>query len=75
MTDLQRPRPVPGPPRQPGPAEGPPAVQRHTAAAPGTGDDAPPLAELARRPTAEHVAAFEREHARLRRELGTIDPL
>jgi len=34
-----------------------------------------PLADLASRPVAEHVAVFEAEHARLQRELGTIDQL
>jgi hypothetical protein len=31
--------------------------------------------DLADRPVAEHVAVFEAEHARLQRELGTIDQL
>jgi hypothetical protein len=30
---------------------------------------------LADRPVVEHVAVFEDEHARLQRELGTIDEL
>jgi hypothetical protein len=34
-----------------------------------------PFAGLADRPVAEHVAAFEAEHARLQRELSTIDQL
>ncbi len=80
MTDPTRPRPVPGPPR-PGrwggpapvpaaavPAEPPPAG---TSAA----GEAAPFADLASRPVAEHVAVFEAEHARLQRELGTIDQL
>ncbi len=33
------------------------------------------FSDLARQPVAEHVAAFEAEHARLQRELGTIDQL
>jgi hypothetical protein len=33
------------------------------------------FAGLAQRPVAEHVAVFEDEHARLQRELGTIDRL
>jgi hypothetical protein len=33
------------------------------------------LAGLADRPVAEHVAVFEAEHDRLRRELSTIDQL
>jgi hypothetical protein len=31
--------------------------------------------DLDQRPVAEHVAVFEAEHARLERELGTIDRL
>jgi hypothetical protein len=38
-------------------------------------DDAAPFADLDQRPVAEHVAVFEAEHARLQRELGTIDQL
>jgi hypothetical protein len=34
-----------------------------------------PFADLEARPVAEHVAVFEAEHARLERELGTIDRL
>jgi len=34
-----------------------------------------PFAHLDRRPVAEHVDVFEAEHARLERELGTIDRL
>ncbi|MGY1696649.1 hypothetical protein ACI780_17250 [Geodermatophilus sp. SYSU D00814] len=33
------------------------------------------LAGLDQRPVAEHVAVFEAEHDRLRRELATIDQL
>ena len=36
---------------------------------------ADPFADLEARPVAEHVAVFEAEHARLERELGTIDQL
>jgi hypothetical protein len=36
----------------------------------GAGD---PYADLEQRPVSEHVAVFEAEHARLQRELGTID--
>lgn len=57
---------VPGPPR-PGPRAGdataPPAPAQE------------PFAGLDERPVAEHVAVFEAEHARLERELGTIDRL
>ena len=31
--------------------------------------------DLGQRPVAEHVGVFEAEHARLQRELGTIDQL
>jgi hypothetical protein len=34
-----------------------------------------PFDELGQRPVADHVAVFEAEHDRLRRELGTIDQL
>ena len=80
MTDPTRPRPVPGPPR-PGPWGGPapvPAAGMPAAAPPaGTSaaEEAAPFADLACRPVAEHVAVFEAEHARLQRELGTIDQL
>jgi len=33
------------------------------------------FADLGDRPVAEHVEVFEAEHARLQRELGTIDQL
>ena len=56
--------PVPGPPRAPSP---PTAEQNSGASA--------VLAGLADRPVAEHVAVFEAEHDRLRRELSTIDQL
>ena len=80
MTDPSRPRPVPGPPR-PGPWGGPAPVPAGAvpAEAPqagtSTADEGAPLADLAHRPVAEHVAVFEAEHARLQRELGTIDQL
>jgi hypothetical protein len=62
-------RPVPGPPR-PGPRPGEAAA----APAPAVGAEGP-FGDLADRPHAEHVAVFETEHARLERELGTIDQL
>jgi hypothetical protein len=34
-----------------------------------------PFAGLAGRPVVEHVAVFEAEHARLERELSTVDQL
>lgn len=70
-------RPVPGPPR-PGPrpgataAVGEPATPR---AADGDAQPDDPFADLAGRPVAEHAAIFEAAHARLERELGTIDRL
>ena len=80
MTDPNRPRPVPGPPR-PGPWGGPVPVPATTASpepvlveAPAA-DEGAPFADLPLRPVAEHVAVFEAEHARLQRELGTIDQL
>jgi len=38
-------------------------------------DEGTPFADLGTRPVAEHVAVFEAAHARLQRELGTIDQL
>ena len=78
-------RPVPGPPR-PGPWGGAAPVPAMPAAAmpdetqpdepqPADTDDGTPFADLDRRPVTEHVAVFEAEHARLQRELGTIDQL
>ena len=65
MSEPTTTRPVPGPPRPaPAPAE--------DAAA---GRDEERFAGLAERPVPEHVAVFEAEHARLQRELGTIDQL
>ncbi|MCZ2805788.1 hypothetical protein O2W18_11795 [Modestobacter sp. VKM Ac-2983] len=75
-----QPRPVPSPPggARPGPVPpaGPDPVPEATAGstAPG-GPGAPPFADLAGRPVAEHVAVFEAEHERLQRELSTIDQL
>jgi hypothetical protein len=75
-------RPVPGPPR-PGPRpSGAPVLVPGSAALPAQDEtaepqsqDAAPFADLDRRPVAEHVAVFEAEHARLQRELATIDRL
>ncbi|MCW2536154.1 MAG: hypothetical protein JWQ26_1853 [Modestobacter sp.] len=64
MSQPEPARPVPGPPRVP---SVPPAE-------PGP-DASEPLAGLAARPVAEHVAVFQAEHDRLRRELSTIDQL
>ena len=66
MTEPSPSRPVPGPPRN-GPRPEDAAETPHAAA--------PDFTDLAERPVAEHVAAFEAEHARLERELGTIDRL
>ncbi len=82
MTDPSRPRPVPGPPRPgrwggpaPVPAATPsPEMETVPVEAPAA-DDGGPFADLATRPVAGHVAVFEAEHARLQRELGTIDQL
>ena len=78
MTDPTRPRPVPGPPR-PGPWGGaapvPAAATPDEAPDAGGPNDGTRFADLAHRPLAEHVAVFEAEHARLQRELGTIDQL
>ena len=63
MTEPSPARPIPGPPR-PGPA-----------AATSPSDEQPEFEDLAERPVSEHVAVFENEHARLQRELGTIDQL
>jgi hypothetical protein len=74
MTEPSESRPVPGPPR-PGPrpadAAAPPEQPAPAAA---TGEQSR-FDDLAERPIAEHVAVFEAEHARLERELGTIDQL
>jgi hypothetical protein len=66
MTEPSSARPIPGPPR-PGPAPtDSPADDR---------SDKPSFEDLGQRPVSEHVAVFEAEHARLQRELGTIDQL
>jgi hypothetical protein len=67
---MTEPRPVPGPPR-PGP--GSPPVHAPAEAADGVRPEA--FAGLDDRPVSEHVAIYEAEHARLERELGTIDQL
>jgi hypothetical protein len=69
MTEPSPSRPLPGPPR-PGPRPGGAAAAPEPAA---LAED--PFADLPDRPIAEHVAVFETEHARLERELGTIDQL
>jgi hypothetical protein len=75
MTEPSTPRPVPGPPR-PGPRPDETARPTGAGAESAAADPiADPFADLAERPIAEHVAVFENEHARLERELGTIDQL
>jgi hypothetical protein len=76
MTEPSPTRPVPGPPR-PGPA---PAGSPTEGSSPASETPTPPagatsFVDLAQRPVAEHVGVFEAEHARLQRELGTIDQL
>jgi hypothetical protein len=66
MTEPSPSGPVPGPPRP---------VPRPDDAAAAPESTAPARDDLAERPVAEHVAVFEAEHARLERELGTIDRL
>ena len=76
MSEPSPARPVPGPPR-PGPRPGESAAVQESPAQPA-GEGTPPgdpFADLARRPLAEHVVVYENEHARLERELGTIDQL
>jgi len=76
MTEPSPSRPVPGPPR-PGPRTGETAADE-PATQPPAADDAQAqeaFADLDERPVVEHVAVFEAEHARLQRELGTIDEL
>ncbi len=76
MTEPTAPRPVPGPPRPgPGPGTGAPRAASDAAPADGATGIQRSFADLEPRPVAEHVAVFEAEHARLQRELGTIDQL
>ena len=83
------PRPAPGPVPVPGPGlrptarpvAGDPSPAGDTSAAADLADaDGQAISErsfagLAHRPVGEHVAVFEAEHARLQRELSTIDQL
>jgi hypothetical protein len=74
MTEPSPPRPVPGPLRPAAvPDSAPSPAAPAEAAAPDPATDR--FAELEQRPLAEHVAAYEAEHDRLQRELGTIDQL
>ena len=76
MSEPSPARPVPGPPR-PGPRPGESPAVPESPAQPAAEGARPgdPFADLAGRPIAEHVAVYETEHARLERELGTIDQL
>ena len=76
MSEPSPARPVPGPPR-PGPRPGESAAVQESPAQPAAEGTPPadPFADLAGRPIAEHVAVYETAHARLERELGTIDQL
>jgi hypothetical protein len=62
MTEPSPSRPVPGPPGNGDPSQ------------PAAPADAR-FADLDQQPVTEHLAAFEAEHDRLQRELGTIDRL
>ena len=74
MTEPTPPRPAPGPPR-PGPGPVAPDGTPEDAAAGPQGTGAQPFADLDELPVADHVAVYEAEHARLQRQLGTIDQL
>ena len=76
MSEPSRPRPVPGPPptAAPRPEPAPPAGGP-TAADPATPGAPAAFADLDQRPVTEHVDVYEAEHARLERELRTIDQL
>jgi hypothetical protein len=56
---------------------GPGPADDGSAPSDGDGDESTErrFADLDERPVDEHVAVFEAEHDRLRRELGTIDQL
>jgi hypothetical protein len=76
MTEPSPARPLPGPPlpgpvRSDGSSTGRPTEEASAAAV--ERPDAGSFGDLEQRPVAEHVGVFEAEHARLQRELGTID--
>lgn len=75
MTEPNRPRPVPGPARPVFAAAAVGTTPGGERMADPRPDSPSALTGLDRRPVAEHVALFEAEHARLQRELGTIDQL
>jgi hypothetical protein len=72
MTEPSSARPLPGSPR-PGPAPADSASAPDSPA--GAQPDGTSFEDLGQRPVSDHVAVFEEEHARLQRELGTIDQL
>ena len=77
MTEPSPARPLPGPPL-PGPmrSDGSRAGRPTEEAPPPVvveRPDAESFRDLEQRPVSEHVGVFEAEHARLQRELGTID--
>jgi len=74
MTEQSPTAPVPGPPR-PGPGSAAPAAPTGESAPAAERSAGGPLTGPDEKPVAEHVAVFEAEHARLQRELGTIDQL
>ena len=77
MSEPSRPRPVPGPPA--GVVPRPPVLPPAAGDEPATTTPDPAAVarfdDLDQRPVAEHVDVFEAEHARLERELRTIDQL
>ncbi len=78
MTEPTRPVPVPAPPRAEDGTTSestmPQTAESDTTVS-GAAESGEPFSGLGQRPVAEHVAVFEAEHARLQRELGTIDQL
>lgn len=75
MTEPSPARPIPGPP-SPGPSPRPSgAVEVEPASQPSAAGPDAETASFDELPVAEHVAIFEDEHARLQRELSTIDQL
>lgn len=74
MTEPSPARPIPGPP-SPGPSPRPSGPVEVEPAPQATAAETASFDELAELPVAEHVAAFEAEHARLQHELSTIDQL
>lgn len=77
MTEPSPARPLPGPPLpRPVRSDGSPDGRPTEEASPPVAVDRPDgtsFGNLEQRPVSEHVGVFEAEHARLQRELGTID--